>query len=98
MLVWGLTRDNLWVLVTINFVGEAGYRDRGYERAKSVEIVETDLSTLLAKTKEEPRNLWMELGKAIREFADRREGLYKTALNLARMVEVEELALSLIPK
>lgn len=98
MRVWGLTRSGLWVLVTIGFVGERGYKDRGYERAKTVEIVETDLPTIAAKTNEKPQRMWEELGKVIKGFAGHRNALYNQALNLARMVEVEELALSLIPK
>jgi len=98
MQVWGLTRSGLWVLVTISFVGEDGYKGRGYERAKTVKIIETDLPTIAAKTKEEPRQIWEELGKAVKVFAEHRKLLYSQALNVARMVEVEELAFSLIPK
>jgi|GEM_PF-2540718 len=96
MLVWGLTRSGLWILVTIDFVGEAGYKDRGYERATTVEIVESDLSTIVAKTKEEPWQMWNELGRAIKGWRERRKSLYHEALALAQMVETEELALSLV--
>ena len=98
MRVWGLTRSGLWVLVTIGFVGENGYKDRGYERARTVEIVETDLPAIATKTKEKPQRMWKELGKVIKGFAEHRKSLYNQALNLAQMVEVEELAFSLIPK
>jgi len=98
MRVWGLTRSGLLVLVTIGFVGENGYKDRGYERARTVEIIEADLSTIAAKTKEKPQRMWEELGKAIKSFAEHRKSLYNQALNLARMVEIEELAFSLVPK
>lgn len=98
MRVWGLTRSGLWLLVTIGFVGEPGYKGRGCERARTVEIVETDLPTIVAKTKEEPQWMWEELGKVIKGFAEHRKALYSQALSLARMVEAEELAFSLIPK
>lgn len=98
MRVWGLTRSGVWVLVTIGFIGEAGYKGRGYERATTIEIIEVDLPTIAAKTKEKPQKIWKELGNVIKNFAEHRESLYNQALNLARMVEIEELAFSLIPK
>ncbi len=98
MRVWGLTRSGMWVLVTIGFVDEDGYKGRGYERAMTIEIVKADLPTIAAKTKEKPQQMWKELGKAIKSFMEHRESLYNQALNLARMVEIEELAFSLIPE
>lgn len=96
--VWGLTRSGLWVLVSISFVGEAGYKSRGYERAKTVEIREVELYVIVEKTREKPLWVWKELGKAIKEYAEFRKELYDEALNLARMVQIEELTFSLIPK
>ncbi len=98
MRIWGLTRSGLWVLVTIGFVGEDGYKGRGYERARAVQVAEAGLSTIVAKTKEKPQRMWEELGKVIKGFTEHRKSLYNQALNLARMVEVEELAFSLIPE
>lgn len=98
MQIWGLTRSGLWILVEVRFVGEDGYKERGYERAETVEITEVNLPTIMSKTKEKPQKMWEELGKAIKGWAEFREGLYNQALNLARMVEIEELALSLIQK
>ncbi|OGZ29780.1 MAG: hypothetical protein A2931_00595 [Candidatus Niyogibacteria bacterium RIFCSPLOWO2_01_FULL_45_48] len=96
MHIWGLTRSGLWVLVTIEFVGESGYKERGYERAKSVKIFEADLRAIIEKTKENPRHMWSHLGAVIKSFAERRKCLYNQALDLARMVEIEELALSIV--
>jgi hypothetical protein len=96
MLVWGLTRSGLWILVTIGFRGEDGYKERGYERAITVKIVETDLPTIVATAKEKPQKMWEALGKAIRGFAKHRKAIYEEALDLAQMVENEELAFSLI--
>ncbi len=98
MQIWGLTRSGLWILAEVRFVGEDGYKERGYERAKTVEITEVNLPTIVSKTKEKPQRIWEELGKAIKEWVEFREGLYNQALNLARMVGIEELALSLIQK
>ena len=96
MQVWGLTRSGLWILAEVRFVGEAGYKRRGYERAKTVVIRQVDLSTIISKTKEEPQKMWRDLGEVIKEWAEFRERLYNQALNIARMVGIEELALSLI--
>lgn len=96
MRVWGLTRSGLWVLVTIGFVGERGYKDCGYERAKYVEIIEADLLTIITETKEKPQEMWEELGKAIKDFAEHRKCLYDQALNLLRIIQIEELAFSLV--
>lgn len=98
MRVWGLTRSGLWVLVTISFVGEEGRKGLGYERAWMVEIVEADLPTIAAKTKEKPQWIWKEFGEVIRDIARHRKSLYNQALNLAQIVVAEELAFSLIPK
>ena len=98
MQVWGLTRSGFWILVAINFVGESGYKERGYERAKTVNITEADLPTIVAKTKEKPQQIWEDLGKTIKSWAEHRESLYNQALGFARMIEIEERIFSLIPK
>ncbi len=96
--IWGLTRSGLWVLVTVSFVGEEGYKNRGYEKAYTVEIQEVDLPTIVAITKEKPQKMWLKLGEAIKKWAGFRKGLYDQALGLAQAVEAEELMFSLIPK
>ena len=96
--IWGLTRSGLWVLITVEFIGKEGYKDRGYERANTVHIVEADLPTIIAKTKEKPQRMWEQLGNVIRSFAVHRKWLYDQASYLVWTVEAEELALSLISK
>ena len=96
-LIWGLTRTNLWVLARICFVGESGYKERGYERAQTVEISESNPVEIAARTKEKLERMWEELGKAIKEWAQRRKQLCDEAANLSMMVGIEELALSKIP-
>jgi hypothetical protein len=96
--LWGFTRSGQWVLVTIAYAGEPGYKGRGYERAKTVDIIEVDLQTLFTGVKETPQNIWIELGKEIKSWTDRRRHLYNQALVLAQTVEFEELACKLIPK
>jgi len=98
MQVWGLTRSGLWILAAISFVGESGYKERGYERARTVNITEADLPTITAKTKEKPQQIWEELGKAIKSWSEHRESLYNQALGFAKLVDIEEFAFSLIPK
>lgn len=98
MRIWGLTRSGLWVIASISFAGEAGYKGRGYERARTVEIIKADLPTIAMFTKVRPEQMWRELGDAIKAFARDRLALYDHARRLAQNVEVEELALSLIPE
>ena len=98
MQVWGLTHSGLWVLVTIDFVGESGYKDRGYERATAVKVVETSLPLLVFETEEEPEVIWEEIGKTIKRCVEDRKNLYHQALGLAQAVEAEEFALSLLLK
>ena len=98
MQVWGLTQSGLWIIAAISYVGESGYKGRGYERAKTVNITEADLPAIVAKTKEKPQQIWKELGKAIKSWSEHRKSLYNQALGFARMVDIEDFAFSLIPK
>jgi len=95
MYLWGFTRDASWVLVKVRFKGETGYKCRGYERAKEVNVEFAKLEEIITKTKSTPEEIWRELGKAIKGWAERREQLYHKALQMAQTVETEELALSL---
>ncbi|MEK7159182.1 MAG: hypothetical protein AAB575_00720 [Patescibacteria group bacterium] len=95
---WGLTRDNHWVLVTVTFIGESGYKNRGYDRAKEVHIIESDPQTISEKAKVEPKTMWLYLGEAVKRWLKRRENQYHQARDLAQMVETEELVYSTICK
>ena len=96
MQIWGLARSGSWILAEVKFVGSAGYKGRGYERAVSVSVTEMDLPTIISKAKVEPEEVWRGLGKAIEEWFDFRENLRNQAFNILRMVQIEELALSLV--
>lgn len=96
MFIWGLTRDALWILAEITFTGEAGYKRRGYERAQTVDIQESDLITIVDATKSTPIAIWEKLGEVIKSWVQFREGLYHQALELGRVVKTEELMFSLI--
>jgi hypothetical protein len=95
--IWGLTRKGLWILAEVKFRHEAGYKGRGYERALTVDIQELDLPTIVARTRSKPEEIWRVLGEAIKEYTRFRERLYYEALELRRVIEVEELMLSCIP-
>jgi len=98
MYIWGLTRDGLWLLVEVKFKSEAGYKGRGYERAQTVHIQESDLPTIIAKTKSKPEEIWRVLSEAIKEWTRFRGRVYHEALELMRVIEAEELMLSLVPR
>lgn len=97
MYAWGLTRKAEWVIVGVTFVGEPGYKDRGYERATHVDIEEADLRLILKLCKCHPEAIWLRLGKEICGWSEGRAHLAEIASDLARMVATEELALSLVP-
>jgi hypothetical protein len=98
MYLWGFTRDASWVLVKVRFKGEAGYKCRGYERAKEVNVEFTNLEKIITETKSTPEEIWKELGKAVKGWTKRRQQLYDKALELERVITTEELALSLCQK
>ncbi|MBZ9578220.1 hypothetical protein KJA13_04325 [Patescibacteria group bacterium] len=95
MYIWGLTRAGQWILAKVEFKGEPGYKKRGYERATRVHIEESDLATIIAKTKSTSEEIWRELGKAIKDWTKARHQLYRRAREIARIIRIEELALSL---
>ncbi len=96
---WGIERNfGFWLFVTVHFVGERRYQDRGYQRAKSVEIIVADLPTIVAQTREVPQKIWVELGKEIKNWAGRQQHLCDQAAGFARIVDIEEKVLSLVPK
>lgn len=94
--VWGLARDNQWLLAKVDFKGEWGYKERGYERAEAVEIERSDIRSIVAKTKTTPKKIWEELGRAVKEWAERRGALYETAFHFANEVKKEEELISFI--
>jgi hypothetical protein len=96
MRVWGLIRSGHWVLVTIDFVGEPGYKDRGYERATGVDIVESSLPAILEWTKENPEEILRALGQVIKTWTERRREMYEQMEALAFSVRADEMILSLI--
>lgn len=96
--IWGLTRKGLWILAEVFFHGEAGYKDRGYERAHTVNIKEADLPTILAKTKQQPRHLWNRLADAVHGWVRAREGLYRQAQHIQRTIQLEQFVLEQVPE
>lgn len=90
IIIWGLTRADQWVTAAVNYIGKDGYKGRGYEKAISVDIQETDLKSLIFITQEEPKKIWKALGESIKEWARAREILYNQALNLVKIIELEE--------
>lgn len=87
---WGLTSSNEWVVVEIRFVGQSGYKGRGYERAVEVKIIKVDLGEMLAQTIVNPRAVWDALGEAIRVWEKHRRDLYESAANIAKIAEAED--------
>ncbi len=96
--IWGFARSpGYWVLVTVDFVGVGGgYKNSGIEEAKTIEIVWSDLATIAKHTKETPENMWLLFGTAIKSLAEQCKLLHDQAMRVARLIENEELVLSLM--
>lgn len=88
--IWGLTRSSLWILADLSFVGEHGRKNRGYDKAISIEIQEASLSTILTKLKIRPRLIWDTIGESVYDLTHRRKILYEQALELIREIELED--------
>lgn len=88
--IWGLTRNAQWILAGVSYIGEYGYKGRGYERATRVEIEETIILKIAAVCKYTYREIWQELGKEIHKWAAKRKALYEDALALSQACEIEE--------
>ncbi|MCX6757326.1 MAG: hypothetical protein NTZ44_00345 [Candidatus Nomurabacteria bacterium] len=91
---WGLTRSGQWVLISVNFSGQKVSGHRKYEKAEIVLIEETDLATIMSMTKCEPKGIWFELGKAVRDIVERRRQNLNAALAVEKVIDAEELAFS----
>jgi len=94
--IWGLTRAGSWVVAKVSFVGQAGYKERGRERATNVEIRPFDLAGMIAETKESPQRIFTELGMAVKRWEERRRQLHNEARRLCDQFEIEAYMLSLI--
>lgn len=95
--IWGLTRKVQWVIASVTYVCESGYKGRGYERATKVEIKETMILKILSVCKVSYEEIWRELSKEIHLWNQDRARLHEISTNLCRMCEIEELALPLVP-
>jgi len=96
--IWGLTRKAQWIIASVSYICEAGYKGRGYERTTKVEIEEAMVLKILSLCNVRYEEIWRELSKEVHLWNKKREELYNTSLNLTRMCDIEELALSLIPR
>jgi hypothetical protein len=92
MLVWGLTRDAEWVLAKIVFQGEAGYKDRGLERANRVEITSVDILTLAQRTGVSLERIWTTLGEEFEKWLEHRLSSYNELKATARIIKMEQSA------
>jgi hypothetical protein len=89
--LWGLTEDNDWAVVSIDFVGEAGSKDRGRERATVIAIERCSLEQLLEITKTPAQCVWRKLSQQVKQYVADQYQAYQRALQLANVVDVENL-------
>lgn len=93
--VWGLGRHGGWLLAEVRFLGKPGPDNKGYQQAWIVTIEESDVPTIIKKTKETPQQIWGFLGLQIREWTKRRKHQYEEMLGLEEDIEREETLLRL---
>ncbi len=96
LLIWGLTKDAKWVLIEITFVGQPGYKNRGYEKATVITIKETDVAAILAKTGEDPQRILETLCKAMQKCAEHCEQLHAATSRVAQIIQTQNAAIALI--
>lgn len=98
MLVWGLTCDRTWVITTVHFDDLTNGDGVMYQRARVIEIEESDLRTIVDQVKVEPTEIWRVFGHAIREVEKRQRQLHESAKLYADAFAFQEAVLSLLPK
>lgn len=96
MYIWGLSRKGEWILAKVKFTGESGYKERGCQRAFELDIHEADIQVIIETTKSKSGEIWKVLGESISNWVAFRKELYNDAASVLRIVQIEEMALSLI--
>ncbi len=94
--IWGLTRKGNWIIATVVYVGEEGYKGRGAERATEIGIREVTIQELVAQSKCHPREIWRALGKRFHELVQIRRAQYENAREIAAVMNTEEQLEALI--
>ena len=93
--VWGLTRANQWVIVTITFNKVRGYKDRGAEKITQVEIIESDLPNIIQVTQTPPLVIWQAMHAIVQTWIRRQEQLHNQLLNMHATMIMENRTLKL---
>ena len=88
--LWGLTRDAEWIVASIGFKGQEGYKGRGYEKAATLIIEQIPAFVMLEKTGTRAVDIWRALGKFAATLRQNREAAFQTADKLARIMAAEE--------
>ncbi|MDD5693507.1 MAG: hypothetical protein PHU86_03485 [Patescibacteria group bacterium] len=82
-LVYSLTRKGNWVLIEVYYKGSPGYKGRGQEIATKIVIKDSDVPTICEKVKIKPKQIWLSLGKAMKDWARTRERIFREAQSIA---------------
>ena len=92
MAIAGLTRDNAWLLASLTYRNEAGYKDRGLERAISIAIQPSSLEEILAAPGFKPFEIWHRLGQVGNEWRQAALQRFQTLDQLAHVMFAEDAA------
>ncbi|MDD5068826.1 MAG: hypothetical protein PHS53_03895 [Candidatus Pacebacteria bacterium] len=84
--IWGLSRSGDWLLVNVSIVGAAGYKNRGTEVVQAVRVDRVNITDLVKGVRLDPIQIWNQLVRTTQEWAESRERLWKTMLELRAQV------------
>ncbi len=76
------TDHESWLLIEITYLYEAKDRLRKYERAAWVQVIRTDLPTILGEIKIDGYQIWRYFKKVTDEWVSNRKELYDQALKV----------------
>ncbi len=88
--IWGLTRQKTWIVAIVSYKGSAGYKDRGREDATHVRIEEVKLPAMVKLSCCTPQEIWLALGKQLREFVEIRRNQYEGMREITELMAWED--------
>lgn len=94
--LWGLMREGDWVLITVEFKGERGYKDRGYERAETVRVESSNPQQICEVCEIEPEQIAKVIWDYVEHWRMKRETALRHADEVLRAFHLENTVIELI--
>lgn len=92
--IWGLARSGEWLLAEVEIEKDI-VNNVNYERALRVKIYEQTLEVIMFGLGVSYTDMWYELNESVRGWLRLRKKMYEDILEISRIIETEELLLSL---